>query len=47
MGRLQAVAAVADPEAVALQEADLAPGVSAALAEGLRCSISRLHGATR
>jgi hypothetical protein len=47
MGPLQAAAAVAGPEAVALPEADLARGVSAALAEGRPCSISRPHGATR
>jgi hypothetical protein len=35
------------PGAVALQEADLAQAASAALAEGLPCSISRQQGATR
>ena len=48
MGRLLAVAvAVADPEAVVLQEADLALEVSAALAEDRPCSISRQPAATR
>ena len=48
MARPQAVAAVAvDPEAVALQEAVLVQAASAALAEGLPCSISKQHGGTR
>jgi len=40
-------AVAADPEVVALQEADLVQAASAALAEGLPCSISRQHGVTR